>query len=433
LPSAATLSAASPSEDALSAGPQDEGCAFENPFGDVIAPLPFASAAADEAQEGADAESSSAAQAGPPSDARAPEPVSEIFIEPLRRRGSVEISAMLLVGFLLLTVTAAGQVFRSSPPETAKPAVSTAPAGDPGAGEHLETARRFLVSSKSSFESRDYELAASQLEKAVGEMEAGGASRADIESAQLMLAQATVKTGDLDRAYELCQGLQHSSVSTRVQPLIARIGQEKCEHAMAILAEAGTDLENGRLTSAGEKAGEASEILGAFGGSQRQLQVAAAIAEAARAGRVASERPAPSSRRQASELPSRPRHRGPRPGEAGARSPRVPVHRPRLATQAYPTRLPAAHEQEQSQQPPANFPMVDAMRRRRGGSPYQMPSGRPLPRQPQGAPEEAPASRPALPRSSAPSSQASSESHHTRAGSEDVLPTYNNQGGGSVY
>jgi hypothetical protein len=293
--------------------------------------------------------------------------------------------------------------------------------------ESAESAERFLASAQQSLAAGDYELAALQLQKAVQELESAGASAARIDPVLLMLAEARVQDGELAAAQELCQRLAGGSLKAEASSLNLRIEKAQRQKAQDLLASGRQDLRAGRLTPAMQKAREVEKIFRSSGGSAEQISKARSLL-------------ADAQRIEAGKGLQRPRQPVP-DGAVGltperrARQRRVRRH---LDPGGYSEPAPPPPRDRSGDLPPRlilqDTPMADALRRgRRPQAPAPVEGGGgeiPSEAPPQGLPSEASAAPgPALP----PSAPLNAESRRGRAGSQDVLPTYNSQGGGSVY
>jgi hypothetical protein len=357
-----------------------------------------------------------------------------LSIQPFRGRGNSQITLMLLVGFLLLSVTAVGQVFRQPGADGSTVSVAASDAASPAlstGSDSSETARLFLASAEASMDSHDYELAASQLKKAVQELDAAGAPEIEIHAAMLLLARATFAEGKLVRAEDLCAQLDEGGMKVEAAQLSAQIQKELRKEALSSLVSARDDLKAGRLTPALQKARNAQAMLAKYGGSPEQVRAAKALI--ARAERAA-----------AGLGIDRPRRRP--PAAAAQTEVRRPLARPRLPN-GYPRSRPAqppAVPQASVSRPgspdvsPASLPMATVMRGQRRQSTSQSgaqtnPGGQP-PSNPEGPtpPQEGPG-QPSAGAARVPVRPAASDTRRSRAGSNDVLPTYNSQGGGSAY
>ena len=349
-----------------------------------------------------------------------------ISIQPVRSRGSAEITAMLAIGVLLLSVTAAGQVFRRP---AATPTVISTP---PSPAENASTAQLFLDSAKKSLAARDYELAASQIEKAVQELEASAASEIELGQARLALARALQGKGDIEEALEVCQDVVSGELKKEKTALVSELKKALRKGAQGLLASGRQDLAQGDTSLAGEKAREATRIFTRHGGSAEQVADAKSLAQAARRAeaKLGLQR-RPVARR---EVPDEPRSRRPQPDTGVRRSyfpeqpaPRQPAASLPRPSSGYPTG-PAGQSPSEEFKIPV-IPHIPHQSRRQPGQAEGPPA--------QAPPSEAPAQQqmPSGVRQVPPPAYQgeSGSSRRDRAGDTDVVPTYKNNGGGSVY
>lgn len=308
---------------------------------------------------------------------------------------------------------------------------ATTPSAQATAAESADTAQRFLTSARESLAAKDYELAALQLQKAIEELRTAGASAAEIDAAKLMLARARFREGKLEQAHELCAELAAGAKKAEARALGGEIRKALRQQAEATLASGRSDLSAGRLSRALEKARKAEKVMTTYQGSPDQIARARALLTSARKAEgglgLAPPRSAPRGMRRTVVT------------QSNGSGERVVRTRPR-GGQSYPQYRPPEPTPFETEDMrgggqmvlPANSPMAQAMRRARRPAPaagQTAPSAEEAPAQ-EGAPEAAP---PASSPGPAASSSSSSSYRRQRAGSADVLPSYNAQGGGSVY
>lgn len=108
----------------------------------------------------------------------------------------------------------------------------------PATTEASESAKVWLASAKESMAGKDYELAAAQLEKAVGFLKASGADSADIEAAQSSMAEALTLGGQLEDAHKALKSLRSPPKKE-----IAKLERQLRIKANGLMKEAGSKLE----------------------------------------------------------------------------------------------------------------------------------------------------------------------------------------------
>lgn len=364
-----------------------------------------------------------------------------LLLEPAPVRGSKEISAILAAGLILLSVTTFAQALRQGP---SRPAAASLPdrgavvRGVEGEGSEEDGAagERFLTSAQASLLSGDYEMAASQAQTARERLVASGNAAREAE-ARWVLARALKGKGKLEEAHSISLELYDSDHAKEAREMASALAQELRQQARALLASGAVDLEKGLLGPSLDKARRAESLFRRYGGSREQIAGASKLLASARRAEagIGLDRPRSSERApEASVRASRP--------QATSRPAARPQSRVASGSVNQPSRVPSAAirpqapslEGAEERVDPANLPMMNQMRRRRGVGAEEapMPSSA-------SAPGEAPVVRPErevqVRRApvNQPRRETSSEQRRGRAGSNDVLPSYSNPGGGSVY
>lgn len=367
----------------------------------------------------------------PPQDS---EEVSSITVISSRPRDS-GLNPLLLVmvgGLFLVCLLAFGKVVKDSMDES--PVSAVTPASQTGGD-----AERFLLGAKGSMEAKDYELAASQLKKAIQELETSGAAETEIAAANVLLAQALLQQGKAAEAKALLA--EAGGDSEQARKLSAQVEKTLRQQAESLMAQSETDLRAGNIVDALEGARAAEKLMRSSGGSPEQVQRAKSLL--ARAMKADAARGLPRTAQAAPEVEVQ----NPPPLGAELRRPRrtVTVYppRPRARVEERVARVSpepgfpkARQRREQEQLDPNSLPMAAAMRGRRRGTsgPAQIPQA-PLPQEPQTYPQQQPeAGQPQAPAQGQGGYVPEQSSRRSRRGSDDVLPGYNSgQGGGSVY
>ena len=354
--------------------------------------------------------------------------ITELHKSP--RTGMNPLVAVLSAGIVLLSLTAVGKMaMDSSTSPTVSPTATTA--------ESADTAQRFLVSAKASLQAKDYELAVSQLKKAVDELENSGAAESEVAAARMLLAQALYKQGKGQEAHDVLAKLAGGSLKADAERLCKEVDKSLRKRAETLLAQGAASLQAGSLNEALEAARQAEKMMSRYGGSPDQINRARALlarAEKADGARGLARTPSQAVSYQPEVQPAHnvqvpqpyPRHRRPAPN----RQPTGSLD----SGQNFPQARPRPQPQEVT---PDSLPMANAMRGRRPGgrpTPQSAPSGqapREMPPEAQGGPEAGPG-QPQQPPSGYSSS--SSSSRRSRRGSDGVLPGYDTQdSGGSAY
>ncbi len=343
-------------------------------------------------------------------------------------RGSKQITAILATGLILLSVTTFAQALRGEG-AVAPGGSPVGPASSQVSDEDSAAGQRFLSSAQASLLSKDYEMAAAQAQTARERLVASGEAGKEAE-ARWVLAQALQGRGKLEEAHSICLELYDSAHAEEARKVASALAQELRQQGRALLASGNVDLEKGLLGPALDKARRAESLFRRYGGSTAQIASAGELLNSARKAEagVGLERPRPQPQRAASRPAPRPDRNQPRVAEASVASgsleqpSRVPT-----ATRRSPE---ASSENPEASVDPSNLPLMNQMRRRRAGMPAAEVETAPAQQE---AAEEAPSARPqARP---VPAYRPSQEegTRRGRAGSTDVLPSYSNSGGGSVY
>ena len=351
--------------------------------------------------------------------------ITELHKSP--RTGMNPLVAVLSAGIVLLSLTAVGKMARdSSTSPTVSPTATTA--------ESADTAQRFLVSAKASLQAKDYELAVSQLKKAVDELENSGAAESEVAAARMLLAQALYKQGKGQDAHDVLAKLAGGSLKADAARLSKEVDKSLRIQAETLLAQGTASLQAGNLNEALETAREAEKMMSRYGGSPDQINRARALlarAEKADGARGLAATPSQDVTYQPEVYQPAHNVRQPQPYPRHRRSASNRRATGRLDSgQDFPQARPRPQPEEVT---PESLPMANAMRGRRHAK-RRMPqeqAPQEMPYETQGEPEAGPG-QPQQPPSG--NSSSSNSSRRSRRGSDGVLPGYDTQdNGGSAY